>query len=52
MQRVVLKYVRVSSDAGLTCQGGEPKLDKDEDKATLAIEKMIVDAVVDVERHR
>ena len=49
MQRVVLKYVRlpgpllgVSSDAAsLTCQGGETKLDKDEDKATLAIEKMI-----------
>ena len=49
MQRVVLKYVRlpgpllgVSTDAAsLTCQGGETKLDKDEDKATLAIEKMI-----------
>ena len=32
----------VSTDAAsLTCQGGETKLDKDEDKATLAIEKMI-----------
>ena len=49
MQRTVLKYVRlpgpllgVSTDAAsLTCQGGETKLDKDEDKATLAIEKMI-----------
>ena len=49
MQRTVLKYVRlpgpllgVSTDAAsLTCQGGETKLDKDEAKATLAIEKMI-----------
>ena len=49
MQRVVLKYVKlpgpllgVGTDAAkLTCQGGETDLDKDEDKATEAIEKMI-----------
>ena len=49
MQRIVLRYVKlpgpllgVSTEADkLTCQGDVTKLDKDEAKSTLALEKMI-----------
>lgn len=49
MQRIVLNYIKLpgpllgvgTESEDLTCQGGETDLDKDEDKATKAIETMI-----------